>query len=156
MAERWERVSRHGSGQMHPPRGGDSFSVVAPVPPYAIPPAPFRFRALAIHAGRAALGGPREATLACYVAARLATALLPGSELTAEDRATRATAARTWLASLALPAPVRAPLAKLLESTKSDDAGATGAALVTVAEAAASYLDGPALAELRAIAAQLG
>ena len=130
--------------------------VVPPVPPYAIAPAPFRFRALAIHAGRAPLGGPREATLACYVVARLATALLPGGELPAEDRATRACAARTWLASLALPTPLRAPLTKVVDLTKGNDAHFTGAALVTVAEAAASYLDGPALAELRAVATQLG
>lgn len=126
------------------------------VPPYAIAPAPFRFRALAVHAGRAPLGGPREATLACYVVARLATALIPGGELPVADRATRASAARTWLASLALPAPLRAPLTKLVDLTKGDDGHAAGAALVTVADAAASYLDGPALAELRAVAAQLG
>jgi len=129
---------------------------VPPVPPYAIAPVPFRFRALALHAGRASLGGAREATLACYVTARLAAALLPESELSMEDRVARAAAARTWLASLALPAPLRAPLVKVIESTKGDDAHAAGVALVTVADAAASYLDGPALAELRAFAAQLG
>ncbi|HEX2778994.1 MAG TPA: hypothetical protein VHM30_05830 [Gemmatimonadaceae bacterium] len=126
-----------------------------PVPPYALAPAPFRFRALAQHAGRAALGGPREATLACYVVARLAVPFLPGNELPAEDRATRASAARTWLASLALPAPLRAPLTRAIDASRGE-AAAASAALVTVAEAAASYLDGPALAELRAFAAQLG
>ena len=135
---------------------GDSFSRVPPVPPYAITPTPFRFRALALHAGQAALGGAREATLACYVTGRLAVGLLPGSELPPEDRATRASAARTWLASLALPTPLRAPLTKLIESTRGTDARAAASALVTVADAAASYLDGPALAELRAFAAQLG
>ena len=139
----------------------DSFSRVPPVPPYAITPTPFRFRALAMHAGHAALGGPREATLACYVTARLAVGLLPGSELPAEDRAARYTfdrldGPRTWLASLALPTPLRAPLTKLIESTRGHDPRAAASALVTVADAAASYLDGPALAELRAFAAQLG
>ena len=137
-------------------RERDSFFPVPAVPPYAIAPTPFRFRALALHAGRAPLGGPREATLACYATARLAAALLPGNELPAEDRAARASAARTWLASLALPAALRAPLTRLVEATKGDDAHAAGAAVVTVADAAASYLDGPALAELRAFAAQLG
>lgn len=132
------------------------FPLVPPVPPYALAPAPFRFRALALHAGRAALGGPRETTLACYVVARLAVPFLPGNELSAEDRVTRAGAARTWLASLALPAPLRAPLTRAIDATKGEGGAAAGAALVTVADAAASYLDGPALAELRAFAAQLG
>ncbi|NUR18695.1 MAG: hypothetical protein HOQ12_04090, partial [Gemmatimonadaceae bacterium] len=55
-----------------------------------------------------------------------------------------------------LPTPLRAPLKKLIESTRGTDARAAASALETVADAAASYLDGPALAELRAFAAQLG
>ena len=127
-----------------------------PVPPYALAPAPFRFRALAVHAGRAPLGGAREATLACYVTARLVTPFLPGLALSAAERSVRASAARTWLASLALPPALRAPLARLVESSRGDSVADAAAALVTVADAAASYLDGPALAELRAFASQLG
>ena len=123
-------------------------------PPYALAPTTFRFRALAAHAGRAPLGGARETTLASYVVARLAVGLLPGTMLPLEDRGVRASAARTWLASLALPVPVRAPLVKVIESTRHDSRSAVAAALVTVADVAASYLDGPAIAELRALAAQ--
>jgi hypothetical protein len=116
----------------------------------------FRFRALATNAGRAPLGGAREAGLACYVGARLAAGLLPPIELSDEERMSRAAAARVWLASLALPAPIRGPLVKLIDATRAAAPLAqAGAALVTVADAAASYLDGPALAELRALAAQL-
>ena len=115
----------------------------------------FRFRALAANAGRAPLGGAREAGLACYVGARLAVGLLPPIQLSDEERASRAAAARIWLASLALPAAIRTPLVKLIDATSAAPLAQAGAALVTVADAAASYLDGPALAELRALAAQL-
>jgi hypothetical protein len=125
-------------------------------PPYTLAPTTFRFRALAALAGRAPLGGARESALASYVIARLVVGVLPGSVLPLEDRVVRAAAARTWLASLALPAPLRAPLAKVIESTRHESRPAVAAALVTVADVAASYLDGPALAELRGLATQLG
>jgi len=128
---------------------------VAASPPYSLAPALFRFRALATNAGRAPLGGAREAGLACYVGARLAAALLPPFVLSDEARVSRAAAARVWLASLALPAAIRAPLVKLIDATRASPLEQAGAALVTVADAAASYLDGPALAELRALASQL-
>jgi hypothetical protein len=125
-------------------------------PPYALAPTTFRFRALAALAGRAPLGGARETALASYVVARLAVGCLPDSVLPLDDRATRASAARTWLASLALPVPVRAPLVKVIESTRHESRPEVAAAIVTVADVAASYLDGPALAELRALATELG
>jgi hypothetical protein len=124
-------------------------------PPYALAPTTFRFRALAALAGRAPLGGARETALASYVVARLAVGCLAASALPADDRATRASAARSWLASLALPVPVRAPMVRVIESTRTENRGAVGAALVTAADIAASYLDGPALAELKALAAEL-
>ena len=126
-----------------------------PIPPYSIAPALFRFRALATSAGRAPLGGAREAGLACYVGARLAAGLLQPINLTDEERASRAAAARVWLASLALPPAIRAPVVKLIDATRAATRAQASAALVTVADAAASYLDGPALAELRSLAAQL-
>jgi hypothetical protein len=128
---------------------------VPQAPPYSLSPALFRFRALATNAGRAPLGGAREAGLACYVGARLAAGLLSPFELTPEERVARAAAARVWLASLALPASIRVPLVKLFDATRAAPRAQAGAALVTVADAAASYLDGPALAELRSLAAQL-
>ena len=129
--------------------------IVSFVPPYTLASTTFRFRALAALAGRAPLGGGRETALAAYVVARLALGVLPDTLLRREDRVVRATAARTWLASLALPAPLRAPFAKVIDSTRHDSAPAVAAALVTVADVAASYLDAPALAELRGLAAQL-
>lgn len=129
--------------------------VVSFAPPYALAPITFRFRALAALAGRAPLGGERETALASYVVARLAVGCLPTVALPLEDRGTRASAARTWLASLALPVAVRAPFVKVIESTRADDRPAVAAAIVTAAEIAASYLDGPALAELHTLATEL-
>jgi hypothetical protein len=43
----------------------------------------------------------------------------------------------------------------VIESTRHESRSAVAAALVTVADVAASYLDGPALAELRTLATQL-
>lgn len=129
-----------------------------PTPPYSPAPAHFRFRALALNAGRAPLGGPREVGLACFVGARLAAGLLPPLRLSDEDRVARTSAARLWLASLALPPSLRTPFTKLMDATRAAEAsarGATAAALVTVTDAAASYLDGPSQAELRALAALL-
>lgn len=91
----------------------------APLPPYALATPVFRFRALASLAGRAPLGGPRELAIACFIGARLAAALTPGSTLPHDDatRAARATGARAWLASAALPAPTRASVARLFDTT---------------------------------------
>ena len=130
--------------------------VVSFAPPYVLAPITFRFRALAALAGRAPLGGERETAIALFVVARLAVGCLPAAALPLEDRGTRASAARTWLASLALPVAVRAPFVKVIESTRTDNRPAVAAAIVTAAQIAASYLDGPALAELRALAAELG
>lgn len=125
-------------------------------PPYALIPTTFRFRALAALAGRAPLGGGRETALAAFGVARLAAGCLPASALSVEDRTGRAAAARTWLASLALPVVVRAPFVTVIESTRHESRHAVAAAIVTAADLAASYLDGPALAELHALATELG
>jgi hypothetical protein len=90
----------------------------AALPPYAIAAPAFRFRALAALCGRAPLGGPREVALACMIGARLAHVLVQEvPRIGDEARAVRATAARAWLASAALPAGARAPMARLYDST---------------------------------------
>jgi hypothetical protein len=116
-------------------------------PPFALAPITFPFPALAGLAGRLPLGGGREVALAVLTAARLAAVMLPPEALPGDERQARATAARVWLASLALPAPLRVPLARAI------DASATGpmpmsSALRGVSAAAASYLDGGSSLEL--------
>jgi hypothetical protein len=118
-----------------------------PQPPYALAPIAFPFPALAGLAGRLPLGGGREVVLAVLSISRLACGLLPPEPISPDDRQTRAAAARVWLASLALPAALRVPLARAI------DASALGAtpmagALRVVAAAAGSFLDAGASLEV--------
>lgn len=126
-----------------------------PNPPYAVPTTSFRFAALATLAGKAPLGGRREVALAVYLAARLADDTLPERGISAEPRAERAAHAKSWLSSIAVPAPVRNAVAKLIDAT-TDGAAAAAAALPAVATAAGSYLDPGGRAELERLTGQLG
>ena len=100
------------------------------------------------------MGGGREIALAALTAARLAAAMLEPDSLAPADRTTRAAAARVWLASLALPAAVRAPFLRCFESTASTPMGAAGTvrSLLTVINV---HLDGPASQELDRLARKL-
>ena len=79
--------------------------------------------------------------------ARLASGLLPPDNLAAEDRQARATAARVWLASLALPAALRVPLARAVDASAQGPVPMAGA-LRVIASAAGAYLDGAASLEV--------
>lgn len=100
------------------------------------------------------LGGQREVALATYLAARLAHDCLPERGLNEAIRSERANGAKTWLATLALPAPVRPALAKLVEST-TGPRGQTVEALRAVITVTASLLDSKARLELDQLAASL-
>lgn len=125
-----------------------------PTPPYAVPSTSFRFAALATLAGKAPLGGRREVALAVYLAARLADDTLPERGVSAESRAERAAHAKSWLSSIALPAPVRSALAKVIDSTASG-ADAARQAMPALISATASYLDAGGRAEVERLAAAL-
>jgi hypothetical protein len=124
--------------------------VLVTLPPYAVAPTAFPCPALAAAAGRAPLGGPREALLACFMAARLAhdamdttVAAVPPSL-----RRTRARGARAWLATLATPGSVKTSVAKLIDATTADDPAAMRAPLASVIAVTASYLDPASRSEL--------
>jgi hypothetical protein len=127
------------------------------LPPYALAAPIFPFRHLAALAARAPIGGAREVALACFVAARLASDQLDVADLPEIGRAARSAGAKSWLGTLALPAPVRSPLIRCIELSGQPES--TGAALSTavgtLGEAAGSYLDHPSRAELAALAAAL-
>jgi hypothetical protein len=123
--------------------------------PYALATPEFRFRALAAMAGRAAVGGPREAALVALLAARLAAGARPGGSLTQPQRARRAEAARSWIGTLALTPVLRAAIARLLDASVGDDPRAVAAALAKVTDVTAQWLDRPARSELDALAAEL-
>ena len=121
--------------------------VITHQPPWALAATAFPFPALAALAGRLPLGGGREVALAVLVVARLGVVLLPPTVLDADERQARASGARVWLASLALPAPVRVPLARAIDAS-ADDAAAMSSALRALSAAAGQWLDGSATLEL--------
>ena len=122
-----------------------------PNPPYAVPATSFRFAALATLAGKAPLGGRREVALAVYLAARLADDTLPERGISPESRGERATHAKSWLSSMALPAPVRSAIGKLIDATTVGPV-AVATALPTLVAASSSYLDAGGRAELDRLA----
>lgn len=131
-------------------------AVLLPAPlPYALATPVFPFPALTTLAARATLGASRETVLACLLAARLATAVLPPYRLTPEQRQRRAAAAAGWLDALALPEAVRPALLALVEATASRPSPEIAAAVQAVREAAAPALDAPSAAELAALAERL-
>lgn len=124
-------------------------------PRYAVGPIVFPFHALAAYAGRAPLGRGREVALACLMAARLSAPGL-GAPLPPPVRAARATGASRWFASLALPTPLRAPLARVAAASARESASELVDALNAVIAAARKHLDEPSLAELQGVVQQLG
>ena len=124
-------------------------------PPFAVSVPAFRFKALALVAGRAPLGGARETALAVLVGARLAAGMLSAVALAADVRAARADAARNWLASIAVPPVTKVVVSRLIDATTRDDVGAAATAVAKVTEVTAPYLDRAAHSELDRLAAAL-
>lgn len=123
-------------------------------PPYILRSLAFPFPALAALAGRLPLGGGREVALASLTAARLAHGMLEPDAIPVTERATRAAAARVWLASLALPNVTRAPFTRCFEATASSATTAAGAirSLLVVTSA---HLDAASATELDRLARKL-
>ena len=134
--------------------GAQIFAVLLASPPYALAPTSFRFPALAALAGRAPLGGQREVVLAAYVVARLAHDTLAERGVSQETRIDRAAHARTWLATLALPAPARAALQRSIEASTAESRRAAEA-MSGVVKAIDAFLDPPSRMELGQLIAVL-
>ncbi|MEO5903661.1 MAG: hypothetical protein ABIQ55_06595 [Gemmatimonadaceae bacterium] len=122
--------------------------MIGQLPPFALATPAFRFKALASHAGRASLGGDREVALACFVSARLIAGLLPPLAIGSVDSATRAAAARQWLASIAVPAPTRAAATLVLDAVADHNFGTAGKALRMLIEAGKAQLDQASVDEM--------
>ena len=128
---------------------------VVPGPtPYALAAPVFPFRALAILAGRAPLGGPRETALATLVAARVVSSAVAAAATDHALLLQRAEGTRAWMGSVTLPATARAALLKLVASAGHHDAAAMHAALTRVIEVTAAVLDRSARAELEQLLAR--
>jgi len=125
-------------------------------PPFTLAAPTFAFRSLSALAARAALGGPRETALATLIAARLAAAAAPPEALAPPLRAARAEGARLWLTSVALPAPVRAAIGRLVEATSAGDHKTIATSLAKVTDVTALVLNRGARSELDRLAARFG
>lgn len=87
------------------------------------------------------------------MAARLAAERGPsGHELSDEARLARAAAAKSWLGALTLPAAIRTPLAKCIESSAKGNVSAMARDVTAMRTACANYLDAGSRAELDALA----
>jgi hypothetical protein len=127
--------------------------VPVPLLPYALATPIFRFRHLAALAGRAPIGGAREVALACFVAARLVSDCCdPELALDERLRAARCTGAKAWLGTIAIPGPVRAPVAQCAEASSDADRRLMAPLVSGLAAAAAGFLDPAARGELEALA----
>ena len=94
--------------------------------------------------------------LACFVAARLAAECAPGvADPEDPASAARVAGAKGWLGTLTLPAELRGPLLRCVESTADGSARAVAQELTALAAAGASYLDNGSRAELDTLAATL-
>jgi uncharacterized protein YqgC (DUF456 family) len=120
--------------------------------PYSLAPLGFRLRAVAMAAGRAAPGGPREAVLGALIGGHLASGVLPPAPIGAADRRVSAEAARAWLGTLVLPPVTRVAVGKLIAATQGTDIEALAAALAKVTEVTAPYLDRASRSELEQLA----
>jgi hypothetical protein len=126
------------------------------LPPYALSAPAFKFRHLAILAGRAPIGGAREVALACFVAARLASDCCdPALDLDEASRVARCAGAKSWLGTIAIPSPVRSPVAKLAEATAAADPATMAPLVSSLARAAETFLDTASRSELDMLAARL-
>jgi hypothetical protein len=120
-------------------------------PPYALAAPGFHLRSLAALAARSALGGPREVLLAVIQAARMVEGAFGAHPLPESLRRSRANAARSWLAALALPTASRLTIARVIEASASAEREALGNAWEAVAALVTPGADLPARAELRRV-----
>lgn len=126
---------------------------VAP-PPYVLDTPAFRFSRLAAHVGRAPVGGRREVALATYLVARMVHDMSAERGVAPPLRRERATAAKGWLSSVALPTPTRTALVELLSATGGDPADAIPLLRRVIAVTAPS-LDAGARLDLERLATSL-
>lgn len=122
------------------------------LPPFAVPPIRFPFRALASRVGRAPLGGEREVAMAALMVARLSCDAIGVRAAEVRQREERAAAAKSWLASIAVPARARPTFVRAIDATARDGTAVT-AAIDELVKVAAPWLDEASLAELRAVTA---
>ena len=130
-------------------------AVIVPQLRYGLATPNFRFRALAAFAGNASLGGDREIALACFLAGRLACAMLAPYAVPPSNAKARSVAAKQWLSSLSLPAPIRATAIHVADAVASGDKAAAAGGLTKLLDAALRNIDLASANELRSLIGEL-
>jgi hypothetical protein len=115
--------------------------MIGKVPRYSVAQGDFPFRAIAALAGRAPIGGAREIVIATLICARLALSAIDPRGLPLQARETRASGAKNWLLSLALPLNSRTAFLKVIEASGTDDIEYLGRSLAQVIDFADPHLD---------------
>ena len=93
--------------------------------------------------------------MACLVGGRLASALLPPYSIPTADLKARSTAAKHWLSSLSLPAPVRSALTHLADAVAVGNRKATATTLSHLVMVAQGSIDEASASELIGVATGL-
>jgi hypothetical protein len=122
--------------------------------PYTLDLPRFPLSALVAHAARAPLGNGREVTLATIVVCRLALGLIGPGVVPVALREQRASAARLWLASVALPSASRIPVARAIDASIVGNEAAAGA-LRSVLMTASAWLDAASIDEVTTLVQRL-
>lgn len=128
--------------------------VVSALPPYALTPPTFRFRALVALAERLPIGGDRELVLATFVAARVLWdwSVLPEST---DASQARSMGTRHWLQSLSIPPQSRAVFQQLTDAMTRNDRPGVIAAWDRTLALSARAVNGAARPDLKALAGRL-
>jgi hypothetical protein len=121
------------------------------LPPFALSAPGFPLRSLAALASRSALGGPRELLLAALQAARLVEGAGGQHPLPEALRRTRANAARSWLAALALAPASRQTNARVIDASAGQGRAAHATAWEEVVALVSTGADLASRAELRRV-----
>jgi hypothetical protein len=130
-------------------------AVVIALPPYALAPLAFRFRALVALAERLPMGGERELAVAMLVAARVLWDWRGQDAFPQEATASRAQAARQWLQTLSLPVGTRAVFHQVLDAVGSDSQRAALDAWERLLTAMPRGIEGASRAEFRELGQRL-
>jgi hypothetical protein len=126
--------------------------VIGQPPRFALATPHFRFRALAAFAGRASIGGDREIAMACLVAGRLVATMLAPFRFSSSDTRTRSAAAKQWMGSLSLPAPVRAPLTQVADAVSAGNPASVATAIEKLVAVVSGKIDDASVGEMRTLA----
>ncbi len=139
------------------PSGEDGLDceLVITLPPYALAPVTFRFRALVALAERLPIGGEREVVLATFVTARLLWDWSGEDAFPLAATQARALGSRQWLQSVPMNPGVRGVFQQVIDSVIANDRDAVAAAWERALTQTSRAVEGAARSDFKALSARL-